>query len=406
MGRADGPYRELAEPRSLAKYDARFSDPSLTAAANEQQVHVITLSKSELSRYRRWRRRRLIVRLFYVTYVSSVLIGCASFIYWGCLCHDPEHGNANQWNQLPAVQSSPHECSSAMSISRDWGASWCIAFGVIFALHLFITLPVTIWIARMYSIALAVRTALEGLVVGVGLLLLFTLGVTDQDPPPGFGAHGIPLGASWVSGLLAWLLVMSSAYVGYYRNIRLGAVLVFTTAYVIASTGAGVLVAFHRHLILGFAVGADLLFVLAWAYQAYVTTNSYLIGVQACAAPLSFASPSHLPRRELRSPHTRPRELSLAAHARVLLWHALPPRYVAPLVVGVLLGFPLEAFGLGMPPNAGLAIGCAAIFVASVLLSTAFEMRGIAGARRFALLLCFQVRLSHDRSRSIAIDRD
>lgn len=197
MGRS---YKELADTVTHGR-----SDPSLVSFTRQQSLRLPAPSKAETSRRRweRWRRlRKQLLSGCLLAYVLSVLVGCFSFIFWGCLCHDPLHGYPNEWNS--------HECTS-FGISRNIGTGWCCAVGGMGAVHLYVTVPICVWIARFYQITRALRTALEGLLVGAVLVVLIVYGVADQDPPPGFGIQGIPLGGSIIAGLVAWLLIMLAA---------------------------------------------------------------------------------------------------------------------------------------------------------------------------------------------------
>ena len=266
-------------PGRAARPDPRCCDSSLTHTTAVAPV-VVRPSKEAMSRYRRRRRRRVIESLFYGSYISAVAIGCISFIYWGCLCPGPEM-------PLPS-ESGPQECSGALSFSREWGSIYCIVLGVLLALHLYVTVPAAFWVGHTYSISFAAQTGLVAFAAGLCLVLIFQLGVTERvarlELLPG-AVRGIPTGASYVSGLLAWLLVAASAFAGYRNNRRLGNVLLLSSSYFVLALGIGALIIFHVNLFLGIIFGVDLLFVLLWAAHVFVVTESKWIGLQAYMAP-------------------------------------------------------------------------------------------------------------------------
>ena len=350
-------------PGRLARPDPRCCDSSLTHTTAVAPV-VVRPSKEAMSRDRRRRRRRVIESLFYGSYISAVAIGCISFIYWGCLCPGPEM-------PLPS-ESGPQECSGALSFSREWGSIYCIVLGVLLALHLYVTVPAAFWVGHTYSISFAAQTGLVAFAAGLCLVLIFQLGVTERvarlELLPG-AVRGIPTGASYVSGLLAWLLVAASAFAGYRNNRRLGNVLLLSSSYSVLALGIGALIIFHVNLFLGIIFGVDLLFVLLWAAHVFVVTGSKWIGLQAYMAPLIAID--DLPCMP------------------VLITARSPARYMAPLIIGTLLGVPLELFRL-MPTNGGLAIGSLTIFFSVVALAIAFDYRGIGGFRLFTQVLLFQ----------------
>lgn len=285
-------------------------------------------------------------------YLLTVGVACAAWVVWGCLCDDPAHGNPNPWNVVTTFDGSGlavHECGDFFTVSRQVGVPWCCALGGGLALHLYLSLPVLGWIWRFYSWYTAARALALGVGLGLGgAFLLYRL--RGFDPPPGFGLDGVPTGAALMAGLGAALVFFGAAGAGYWRNAALGVTMMQASAYLLVAVGVGTFVSFSVHVGLGFAVAADMLFVLTWATQVFVTLDS---------------------------------------RAKALLG------YLMPLVVGAALGGPLEAMGfgdgVGLPRVWGLVIGAVATFLACVALSAVFERRGFGGVLYLTAFLLVQV---------------
>ena len=274
------------------------------------------------------RRRKWLLRVAVFGYVALVAAACVIFAIFGCTCEDS--GTCGDF-----------------TLAKDIGIGWCIATGGAVSVHLYTTLPMTMWISRYYDYKLAIRLLAAGAALGVSIALLLALVIQGKDPPPGYGLSGVPTGAALVAGFGAWLLFSVSTFGGYYRNKVLGTTCTVAVGYLVASIGVGILASFELHVALGVAVAAVLLFVLGWTAQVWVTTS------------------------KLR--------LSLLA-------------WLAPLVVGAGAGVTIEYLPgrFGMPPVSGYAIGLGASVLATVALSHAYETRGVNGARNIAGLLMIQ----------------
>ncbi len=299
----------------------------------------------ELEAQKRVLRRKQARRAALVCYIISVAAGTFGWSYWGCFCHDPDHGNPNPWNTLDGVNI--HECSDLLAVGRLVGVGWCCALGGGVAAHLYVTIPVLLWIAKYYGKKFALRTLVQGMAVGGALAAVLHLLIDGFDPPPGFGISGSPLGASVFAGLCAWLVFSLGAGAGFWRNRNLGGTMRFVISYLVLAGCAGIVVSFRVHVWLGPAVTANLMFMLGWATQVKLTTES--------------------------------RRKALLA-------------YVAPALIGAGLGVPIEIIPgrFGLPPVGGAAIGMAALFLSICLLTWAYERRGPRYAFYFCIFLLFQ----------------
>jgi uncharacterized membrane protein YgcG len=314
---APAPRRQLAAPKATA-----------TRVVEQTRVAHKVVDEKAVKRQRAQRRRRWLLRLALVGYILVVAASCFVFAFFGCLCE------------------ATGSCGD-FTLAKDIGVAWCVATGGAAFAHMYVTLPMALWIARYYTRWLALRLVLLGAVVGTTLTLVLVLGIEGQDPPPGFGLKGIPTGSALVAGFGAWLLVSASAAAGYYRNKVLGAALSQGSAYLVGCVGLGVLAAFQLHLLVGIATAMVLFFVAGWALQVWVTTSRLRLSVIA---------------------------------------------WLTPLVIGAAFGVPAEYVPerFGMPPASGYAIGLGIATLATLALSHAFETRGIGGARNLALLLLLQ----------------
>jgi hypothetical protein len=177
---------------------------------------IVVIDKEATKRERRRKRRRTLLRLCLLAYVVTVAVSCFAFQFWGCMCE------------------ATRTCEEHFIVSRLIGVGWCCAAGAGVAAHLYITLPVTLWIWRAYSWRLAAILLCQGAAVGSGLTLLLALGVKGMDPPPGFGLDGVPTGAALFAGLAAWLLFSVSSLIGFRGNHVLGRTTTLACTYLVA----------------------------------------------------------------------------------------------------------------------------------------------------------------------------
>ena len=70
-----------------------------------------------------------------------------------------------------------HFCQRTLAIG------WCIATGGAVSVHLYTTLPMTMWISRYYDYKLAIRLLAAG-AAGVSIALLLALVIQGKDPCP------------------------------------------------------------------------------------------------------------------------------------------------------------------------------------------------------------------------------
>ena len=308
----------LASVGQIAQYE-REREP-------EPEVRPIYDEKAE-KREKRKLRIYVAKRVSTLAYLVVIGVGCFAFQFFGCF----------------EMANGPHR----FALTVELGVGWCCAFGGGVAANLYVTLPMSIWVMVYYDCALALRLVVQGALLGTGYAFLLALGLQGKDPPPGYGVNGVPAGGALVAGLATLALHSVAAFLGYYRNARLGRTCTRAAAYLIVCVSLGTLAAFELNLFIGLGVAVTLFFAMGWTAQVWVTTAI--------------------------------KRITLGA-------------YLAPLVIGAAFGIPVEFVPerFGMPPTSGYGIACGVAFSATVLLSHAFETRGIAGARQLALLLLIQ----------------
>ena len=177
--RSDG--KELAQIRGLARAPDNSFD--IDTAIKKPVMD----RKQQLDQQRKFR-RKCTRRLGLFLYILAVALGCASFQIFGCFCLQA-HG----------------DCGGGFQVGQQLGVGWCCAVGGGVTVHMYASVPIALYLRRMYSAKLALRIMVEGAAVGAGLALVLARGLEGMDPPPGFGLSGVPAGSATVAREKLWL---------------------------------------------------------------------------------------------------------------------------------------------------------------------------------------------------------